>query len=234
MAFAHSVGKNLIDIQSSDERYERYELWIGDLDFDFDGTLDGTWTKEIRRLENLLNQAISKYSSRAIIVQVTDNFRNLRKHVFVRVNSELAFLELLKPETQLKFDGAILNIKKSKRIPSPTISKCDIETPKDGGSNESNTDWAHVLLKKDLKEIKDEFQVMLDSTKANHEKLKEKSEKLKEKSDTLNQLVNSTKGNIDKLNELGARFEKTEADIKDIENMTKTATSKAVEGLGTI
>ena len=192
--------------------YERYELWIGDLDLDKKGT--------DKRLENRLNQAIAKYSSFAIIVEENDNLFNDRKHVFVRVTSECAFLELLKPETQLRFDGSILNIRKSNRIPSPTITKsCDIETPKDGESNESNTDWAHFLLKKDLKEIKDEFQVMLDSTKANHEKLKEKS-------DTLNQLVNSTKGNIDKLNELGARFEKTEADIKYIENMRATATSE--------
>ena len=209
-------------LQSEEQQsFDEYELWIGDLDLDKKGT--------DKRLENRLNQAIAKYSSFAKIVEENDNLFNARKHVFVRVTSERAFLELLKPETQLRFDGSILNIRKSNRI-----TKCDIETPKDGESNESNTDWAHFLLKKDLKEIKDEFQVMLDSTKANHEKLKEKSEKLKEKSDTLNQLVNSTKGNIDKLNELGARFEKTEADIKDIENMTKTATSKAVEGLGTI
>ena len=109
----------------------------------------------------------------------------------------------MKPETQLRFDGSILKIRKSKRIPSPTITK-------DSESNESNTDWVHFLLKKDLKEIKDEFQVMLDSTKANHEKLKRKSEKLKEKSDTLNQLKNSSKGIIDRLNELGAKFEKSE------------------------
>jgi hypothetical protein len=126
---------------------ERYELWIGDLDFDF----DGNWKEQIRRLQNRLNQAISKYSSFAEIVEVHDNFLKVQKHVFVRVTSERAFLELLKPETQLRFDGSILNIRKSNRIPSPTISKCDIETPKDGGSNESNTDWAEVLLKKDLK-----------------------------------------------------------------------------------
>ena len=184
----------------------------------------------MRRLENRLNQAISKYSSFAKIVQERDNLFNAQKHVFVRVTSERAFLELLKPETQLRFDGSILNIRKSNRIPSPPITKCDIETretPKDGESNESNTDWVNFLLKKDLKEIKDEFQVMLDSKKASHEKLKEKS-------DTLNQLKNSSKGIIDRLNELGAKFEKAEDDIKDIENMTKTATSTAVQELGTM
>ena len=88
-----------------------------------------------------------------------------------------------------------------------TITECDIETPKDVESNESNTDWVNFLLKKDLKEIKDEFQVMLDSKKANHEKLKDRY-------DTLNQLMNSKEGIIDRLNERGARFEKAEAEIK--------------------
>ena len=70
-------------------------------------------------------------------------------------------------------------------------------------------------------------QALLKLKKANHEKLEEKS-------DTLNQLKNSSKGIIDRLNELGAKFEKAEDDIKGIENMTKTATSTAVEELGTM
>ena len=115
----------------------------------------------------------------------------------------------------------LICIRKSNRIPSSTITKCKIETPKDGVSDESNTDWAHVLLKKDLKEIKDDFQVVLDSKKANHEKMKEKF-------DSLNQLMKSSIGNIDKLNELGARFEQAEADIKEFENMRETVT-KAIE-----
>ena len=90
--------------------HERYELWIGDLDLDKKGT--------DKRLENRLNQAISKYSSFAKIVEERDNLFNAQKHVFVRVTSERAFLELLKPETQLRFDGSILNIRKSDRIPS--------------------------------------------------------------------------------------------------------------------
>mgnify|MGYP002049294968 CR=1 FL=1 len=69
-----------------------------------------------------------------------------------------------------------------------------------------------------MKEIKDEFQVMLDSKKANHEKLKDRY-------DTLNQLMNSKEGIIDRLNELGTRFEKTEADIKYIEYVRETATA---------
>ena len=81
---------------------ERYELWIGDLDLDKKGTN--------KRLEHRLNQAISKYSSFAKIVEENENLFNSLKHVFVRVTSERAFLELLKPETQLRFDGSILNI----------------------------------------------------------------------------------------------------------------------------
>ena len=101
------MRKMAMALQSFDERYE---LWIGDLDLDKNGT--------DKRLENRLNQAIAKYSSIAKIVEENDNLFNARKHVFVRVTSKRAFLELLKPETQLRFDGSILNIRKSDRIPS--------------------------------------------------------------------------------------------------------------------
>ena len=70
---------------------ERYELWIGDLDFYFDGTPDGTWIEYIRCLEIRLNQEISKYSSFARIVEVKENLLNDQKHVFVRVTSNVHF-----------------------------------------------------------------------------------------------------------------------------------------------
>ena len=95
---------------------ERYEIWIGHLEnFDKKGT--------DKRLENRLNQAISKIEhpmgieSRVKIVDEKHHFGNSRlTYVYVRLTTELAFLELLKPDLQLRFDGFILKIRKSKRI----------------------------------------------------------------------------------------------------------------------